>query len=322
MPRISRHISLKISLCHIYLGNYMEKWPKTKASARKNLAAWLVAGILLAAVLTRFGLAEPAPAPPWNPANLAKIASCTENPLAFAVLGDSRDSHGIFPHILRQISADPELAFVVHLGDLVHRGKLREFQHFFGQVREFLRLPLVAALGNHELDKDLTQPRQPYEALFGPRYYSFALGRTYFLVLDNADSQGLNDEHWSWLEAELTKAQAFPHRLVFLHVPLFDPRKGGKPHAMPETEGRRLAEALRRHRVSHIFAGHIHAYYTGQWEGLPYTISGGGGVGLNGRDPAHYFHHYLKVLVKGDAVQVQVQRVDIPLEMMSLTPTW
>jgi predicted phosphodiesterase len=300
----------------------MEKWLKTQAPVRKILTACLLAGLLLAAALARFGLAESAPAPPWNPANLAKIAPLTENPLTFAVLGDSRDSHGIFAHILKRISADPELAFVVHLGDLVHRGKPREFQHFFGQVREFLRLPLVAALGNHELDKDLAQPRQPYEALFGPRYYSFTLGPTYFLVLDNADSQGLNDEQLGWLEAELTKAQAYRHRLVFVHVPLFDPRRRNKAHAMPEAEGRRLAEVLRRHRVSHIFAGHIHAYYTGQWEGLPYTITGGGGVGLHGRDPAHDFHHYLKVLVRGDAVKVQVQRVDIPIEMMSLSPPW
>ncbi len=300
----------------------MEKWPKTKASDRKTLAVWLVAGILLAAVLICPGLAGPAPAPPWNPANLAKIAPLTENPLTFAVLGDSRDSHGIFPHMLKQISADPELTFVVHLGDLVHGGKLKEFQHFFGQVREFLRQPLLATLGNHELDKSLAQPRRTYEALFGPRYYSFALGRAYFLVLDNADSQGLNDEHWNWLEAELAKAQAFKHRLVFLHAPLFDPRKGGKPHAMAEPQARRLAEALRRHRVSHIFAGHIHAYFTGQWEGIPYTISGGGGVGLSGRAPAHYFHHYLKVLIKGEDVKVQVQKVDVPVEIMSITPPW
>lgn len=298
----------------------MEKWRKPLAAARKTLVVCLLAGLLWAAALTLAVLAEPAPRQAWNPANLAHIGTPSQDPLTFAVLGDSRDSHGIFAYLLKQISADPETGFVIHLGDMVHNGKPREFEHFIGQVRDFLPIPLLAAPGNHDLDKDLAQPRQSYEALFGPAYYSFALGQTYFLILDNVDSRGLNGEQLTWLETELTKAQDFQHRLVFLHLPLFDPRPRRKAHAMPEAEGRQLAELLRRYRVTHIFAAHIHAYYTGVWEGIPYTITGGGGVGLHGRDPAHSFHHYLKVHLKDGKVNVNVQRVDLPIERMQITP--
>lgn len=285
-------------------------------------ARWvgLLAGILLTAALNFPAWAESRVAPGWNQANLARIAHFGKNPLTFAVLGDSRDSQGIFAQVLQQISADPELAFAFHLGDIASRGKLREFQHFFEQVKTFLRIPLLAVPGNHDLDHSNWPSRQTYESFFGPAYYSFVLGPVYFLVLDNADGKGLQGGQLAWLEAELTKARDFQHRLVFLHVPLFDPRQKSKPHAMSEADGRHLAELFKRYRVSHIFAGHIHGYFSGQWEGIPFTITGGAGVPLHGGDLEHYFYHYLKVKVDGDKIEVQTQRVEVPLEMMSPMP--
>ncbi len=299
----------------------MKKRHPQVPSARRALFVTLLAGVFLAAALILSGLAEPPPAPGWNQANLAKISHITKNPLAFAVLGDSRDSQGVFAQVLEQVSADRELAFAIHLGDIASRGKPWEFRQFFSELKTYLRIPLVAAPGNHDLDWGNRPSRQPYESFFGPAYYSFTLGQICFLVLDNADMRGLNHEQLAWLEAELAKAQALQHRLVFLHVPLFDPRPRNKPHALPEAEGRRLAELFRRHRVTHVFAGHIHGYFSGEWEGVPYTITGGAGTPLHGTDPEHYFYHYLKVLVKGDKIQVSPQRVNARLEAMSL-PLW
>ena len=71
----------------------------------------------------------------------------------------------------------------------------------------------------------------------------------------------------------------------------------------------RLAALFKKYRVTHIFAGHIHSYFTGTWDGVPYTISAGAGAPLYGTDPEHFFYHYLKVNVKGDKVQVQVRRL-------------
>jgi 3',5'-cyclic AMP phosphodiesterase CpdA len=275
--------------------------------------------MLLTASWSLSGPAQPNPPTAWNPANLAKI-NPAHNPLIFAVLADSRDSRGIFGQVLQQMAADPELTFAIHLGDIASQGKPREFYQFFDQIRQFLRIPLVAAPGNHDLDRSSGPSRKTYESLFGPPYYSFAIGRTCFLVLDNADAHGLSGEQFAWLEAELTKAQAFQHRLVFMHVPLFDPRHKGKPHAMAEAQGRRLAELFQRQGVHHIFAGHIHGYFAGEWQGIPFTITGGAGAPLQGADPEHYFYHYLKVRVDGDKLDVRVQRVEVPVESPSLTP--
>jgi hypothetical protein len=61
--------------------------------------------------------------------------------------------------------------------------------------------------------------------------------------------------------------------------------------------------------VTHIFAAHIHSYFSGDWNGVPYTITAGAGAPLYGTDPAHFFYHYLKVTLKDGRVQVRVQRV-------------
>ena len=96
---------------------------------------------------------------------------------------------------------------------------------------------------------------------------------------------------------------------MFLHVPLFDPRGGENHHCLPEATGRRLAALFRQYRVTHIFAGHIHSYFSGNWDGVPYTITGGAGAPLYGTDPKHFFYHYLKVTLQGGEVQVEVQRI-------------
>ena len=97
-----------------------------------------------------------------------------------------------------------------------------------------------------------------------------------------------------------------------MHVPLFDPR--GRPEyvkCFSEKEGKDLLELFKRYRVTHLFASHIHGYFSGAWEGIPYTITGGAGAGLHGKVPEHFFHHYIKVHVSGDNVELELKRIDV-----------
>jgi 3',5'-cyclic AMP phosphodiesterase CpdA len=246
------------------------------------------------------------PAQDWNRANLARITPPPGKPLSFAVFGDCRGGGPVFESLLRQIDQDPDLAFAMVLGDLVDESDLEDYRTFFRQVRANLGLPLLAAPGNHELKG---QGLGLYRAIFGPAYYAFQLQDHYFIMVNDADyKKGLDPSQRRWLEEELQKSQAAASRLVCLHIPLFDPREGYQ-HCLPEELGLPLARLFKQYRVTHIFAGHIHGYFTGQWLGIPYTVSGGGGARLNGTDPEHYFFHFLKVTVSGDQVRVQVRRV-------------
>ena len=264
------------------------------------LLAW--AGVGLSAA------AGALPAQDWNHQNLQKIKVSEGNSLTFAVLGDNRSNPAVFEQVLKQINRDPSLAFAIDVGDLVETGTVENFSTFLGEVRQYLGLPLLTVVGNHDLEKE-DRSAALYRRIFGPDHYAFQLKGNYFIMVNDVENYQISEAQWRWLERELKKSQAYKTRLVFLHVPLFDPRGGENHHALSEDTGRRLAALFRQYHVTHVFAGHIHSYFSGNWDGVPYTITAGAGAPLYGTDPEHYFYHYLKVTLKDGKVSIQVQRI-------------
>lgn len=150
----------------------------------------------------------------------------------------------------------------------------------------------------------------PTREIFGPTYYSFHVGQGYFIVLDAVTETGFDKAERQWLVKELQRSQASTARFVFMHVPPFDPR-GGKFHkCLPEKEQKDLLGLFRRYKVTHLFASHIHGYFSGVWEGVPYMITGGAGASLQGSDPKHFFHHYVKVHLRNGEANVMVRRIN------------
>jgi hypothetical protein len=263
------------------------------------LLAWTGAGLAVDSAAL--------PAKDWNPRQVERLQAPAGGNLTFAVLGDSRSNPAVFDRVLKDMAGDPSLTFAIDVGDMVERGTLEQFNEFFKQIRPYSRIPFLTAAGNHDLGRkqDLTL----YREIFGPDYYSFQLKDHYFIVLNNNLHTGMGEAQMAWLEDELRKSRAFKTRLVFCHYPLFDPRGGKYRHSMPEEAGRLLAALFSRYQVTYIFASHIHGYFTGDWDGVPYTVTGGAGAPLAGADPAHFFYHYLKVTLQDGEVHVQVQRI-------------
>ncbi|MCL6621255.1 MAG: metallophosphoesterase [Syntrophobacterales bacterium] len=285
--------------------------PATGWRRRWRWAALLVAlAVAWAAPLGFRAHAEELPARDFNLLNLQRLAGVTHNPLTFVVLGDSRDHGGLFPLLLQEVAREEGVSLVIHLGDLVNRSRLWEYRQFFRDLKALSGLPLLTVPGNHELKGEASL----FGEIFGPADLSFSLGDYAFVLINNAKPAGLSPARRQWLAAELSRHRDARLRLVFLHVPLFDPRPGrSKPHALPAGAARELLTVLKEGRADHVFAGHIHGYFTGEWEGLPYTISGGAGTALHGRNPRHYFHHYLKVTARGGRLEVSVKPVDFPV---------
>jgi 3',5'-cyclic AMP phosphodiesterase CpdA len=247
------------------------------------------------------------PARDWNLRTLERIKVPEGRRLTFAVLGDNRSNPEVFGQVLRQLNRDPGLAFAIDVGDMVEQGTLEQFDDFFKQIRSAVHLPFLTVVGNHDLGKN--QDLTLYREIFGPDYYAFQLRDHYFIMLNDNLETGMGAAQMAWLEAELKKSRAYKTRLVFLHVPLFDPQGGENHYCLPEATGRRLAALFRQYGVSHIFAGHIHSYFSGNWDGVPYTITGGAGAPLYGTDPEHFFYHYLKVTLQEGEVHIEVQRI-------------
>lgn len=276
------------------------------------LAVLLAVFILALAVPGRAADTGPLPAQNWNPENLKRIKAAAIEPLTFAVFGDNRGEHPlVFESLLKEVDRDPSLSFGIHLGDMVMNADPDKYRTFFQAVRLNFHKPLLSVIGNHELYGD--RGLELYREIFGPDDYSFQIDRNYFIVVDDAAKEGLAPEQLRWLEAELQKSQAARTRLVFLHVPLFDPRGGDNHHCLRPELASQLLVLFKQYRVTHVFAAHIHGYYLGAWDGVPYTITGGAGAKLyNPEDPKHAFYHYLQVSLRGNQVKIKVHPLPGP----------
>ena len=92
-----------------------------------------------------------------------------------------------------------------------------------------------------------------------------------------------------------------------------DPRK---QRLEQKSENAIVPVALRHHVVA-IFAGHDHFYERGIVDGLPYIVSGGGGVPVSRtatRRPETqqliFAHHHVRVRVAGSSVSMQAVSPD------------
>ena len=249
----------------------------------------------------------------WNAENLARIPR-DRDAFSFVVVGDTQGPNSNFPRILPAILKEKDLLFVFDLGDLVNYATNEEYESTFFSLVRGLDLPFLTCASNHDHFKSKNAAN--YSRLFGsPHYYSFSIGGTYFIVLDNGQDWSLTEDQFAWLEGELEKARPFARRFLMMHRPMVDPRLNRKsPHDMsgrPE-DVKRLNDLTDRYGITMIFTGHIHSFYTGRWGNTPFIITGGGGGGLYDRGTPASFHHYIRVDIAPDGqVEYRTRRVDI-----------
>ena len=179
------------------------------------------------------------------------------------------------------------------------------YYRFFKEVEKYLTVPLLVVPGNHEVKGN----RELYKSALGKWYYSFKIGGTAFLVLSCTSSDGIDFEQRKWLEKKLLEYKDLKYRFVFMHYPLFDPDENYYSHSLSEKAAKDLLAIFEKNHITYIFAGHIHGYFRGNWDGIPFIISGGGGARLMGYDPKHYFFHYIKVTVDGSRLKIKVCKV-------------
>ena len=69
-----------------------------------------------------------------------------------------------------------------------------------------------------------------------------------------------------WLVNELETSQAFSHRFVIMHVPLYDPREGDykKGHSLEDIKlSIKRNDLFDRYAVDMLFCSHIHTHFRG-----------------------------------------------------------
>ena len=196
-------------------------------------------------------------------------------PIRFVVGGDM----GILPDVgelmARAGATDPMFAIVggditYSNGDVVNVGRWDQWLEFWQRhmrTPDGHDIPIVAAIGNHEVHGGFEQPRE--HAPFYTGYLAQNRDRTYFtmqfgpnltlFVLDSGHVARHDGAQAEWLETELQRYRHVPNRVAAYHVPLY-------PTARPfhyefSVRGRtHWAPLFDRYGLTAAFEHHDHAF--------------------------------------------------------------
>jgi hypothetical protein len=225
---------------------------------------------------------------------LGKGPASREGAFRFVVMGDSRSNPDLWTAVIKHIdSLNPTPGFILNTGDIVRHGYAEEYREYFIPPLQKIDIPFLVAIGNHDDGDDGTALE--YRYLFGTdslNYY-FDYGNWRFIFVDNVTSVLPYDQTLAWLERVLSGTPRGTHAVVLAHKPIATVEKWAY-HSWDNDNSDKFAELMSKYRVNHVFFGHIHAYSTADLNGIPYTITGGGGAGLHDRyGPQGNVHHYL-----------------------------
>ncbi len=234
-------------------------------------------------------------------------ASNNDSILNFYVFGDSQGYQDGIKQIA-VVAAVHQPDFVLHCGDLTPFGQEDQYSDVKAALDEFT-VPVYTVIGNHDIRLGGSQR---YISHFGPAHYSFDLGSTHFTVF-NSSAGDILEEELSWLDNDLSSSNS-QYKIVFSHIPPFDPRPGSN-HAMTNiTTATRLQSIFEENSVDVVFSGHIHMFNETQVNGIRYIITGGAGATLYADESEGGIHHFVNVTVTDN---------DIITEPVLLeTPSW
>jgi Icc-related predicted phosphoesterase len=280
-------------------------------SARRTMARWRVLCLAIAALALGcvvgwtafFGDIPPSISPP------AGAVLGGEAPFRFAVISDTRGNTAVFEDAMEGIKREKP-AVILHAGDIAERYTAEQFEWVLHEVDEMgLTVPFCPVPGNHDVEKEAADPDvryKLYRRAFGPRHYWFACANALFVAYDDSYERCTPDD-LAWLDTTLAQHRdQYAACFVSMHVPPLDSRPGGM-HCLPRKDADALFDVLTKHRVTAVFAGHLHGHAEYDFHGIPVYITGGAG---ESKAPEEY-HHYLVCSVAADG-SCQVERRDIP----------
>jgi hypothetical protein len=241
---------------------------------------------------------------------LGKGLKSVDGSYRYVVMGDSRSQWELWSSMVKHIdSLDPKPDFVINSGDVVAKGRTREFYEYYIPPLLKTEIPFFVAIGNHETGDD--DMAREFRYLFGDNSlnYYFDYDKARYIFMDNGSDASSPAETLKWLDKTLTETPKGYRKYVSVHKPPKTIKKWAY-HAWDEEESKVFTDLMTKHHVAEVYLGHIHAYSTVKYGGVNYTLSGGAGAGLHNRyGPRGNVHHYIICDVMPDGtVKQQVVR--------------
>lgn len=225
-------------------------------------------------------------------------------PYVFVAMADIQTALPRVDQMFDRINQDPEVRFVVSMGDLVETARPAEYE-LLQEKLPVLDVPYFSTIGNHELNGD---PMLWHDA-FGRYNIHFDFKGVAFSFVDSG-SASLDPIVYSELDGWLADARDRIH-IFGTHYPALDPIGVRSGSFRSRNEAAKLLGRLAAGRVDLTLYGHIHSYYAYRNAGIPAFISGGGGALPEKLDGIG--RHYLRVEVdpqRGEVTAVGLVRID------------
>lgn len=228
---------------------------------------------------------------------------------SFLVFGENQGTGPVFERVLQEMAKQTDAIFAISTGNMVQTASEPNFSSFLSMADKHLKIPLLTTLGTNDMTSQTGD--QLYRQIFGRPYYAFRIGNNGIYVIDNAKPSGMDDEQFKWLTAELDRSGKLARKIVIMHKPIYDPHPGGKG-GMEPAQAKRLLDLLHFHMVDISISSGMPGYFSGNWGGMRYVITGGAGAPMPQKDSLYYRHNYLLVKISPSSAVVYEQFVTLP----------
>jgi 3',5'-cyclic AMP phosphodiesterase CpdA len=236
-------------------------------------------------------------------------------PMRFAVIGDRTGGHepGIYGQIVKEIQRmKPD--FVLSVGDMIE-GYTDDTVEIKRQWAEYLELikpfsmPLYLIPGNHDIWNSTSL--KLYKRYIGDPYYSFDIGKSHFVMIDNSlyytDSTFVQEqkEQIEWLINDLDENKDAEYTFVVCHIPYWIETRAVGRHDTLHT-------IFSHYGVDAVFTGHYHSYFSGMYDNVMYTGVGSSG-GACSPGPTGLTYHFIWVTLDHSGISIAPIKMDAVL---------
>jgi hypothetical protein len=217
-------------------------------------------------------------------------APAGEGPVRVLVYGNNRANGGDHALVARAAAAE-EPQLILHTGDMVASAREETlWRAWFQDGHDLLaHAPIVAAVGDHEIDDAGAAYARFFQRREFPAYASLDYGPVHVVVLDAFEMQAGASPHWggisesqkAWFEEDLRRIPSERHVWVVVHQgPFAHPAQGRHQRGESDEVRAAITAARKVHAIEAVFAGHEGFYERGEIDGLRYFVVGGGGAPL------------------------------------------
>jgi 3',5'-cyclic AMP phosphodiesterase CpdA len=238
-----------------------------------------------------------------------------ESEFKILAIGDTQG----FPSLYESMLLDDvikESSFILHLGDITPSGS-DESLKMFHNITSNSKIPVYSTPGNHDIKE--SKSTRYYERFFGVSEYYFKYLGFIFISL-NSSSGYFSEESFSLINSIQNEFPSSP-KILFTHIPLFDPRPGKNHTLINSSQSTRMLSLLESINVKAVISGHIHFFNHTVLNEIHFITSGGGGAYLYEDPEEGGYYHFTEITVGTLSNDVSVNPIPLTKDIGSLDLT-